>query len=47
VPLAESNGQMHSALLLAYSKDDVAPVVFDSEASSAYISQDLTTLLGG
>ena len=47
VPLAESNGQMHSALLLAYNKDDVAPVVFDSEAGAADISRDLTLLLKG
>lgn len=47
VPLAESNGQTHSALILAYSRDDVAPVVFDSEARSADLSRDLTLLLEG
>ena len=46
VPLAEDDGQAHSALLLLYGTDDAAHVAFDSENTSRDIAADLEVVVG-
>ena len=44
VPLAESNGEMHSTTLFLYGPDDVARVMFSAGDSQAEIAEDLVTI---
>ena len=46
VPLAENHGQLHSALLLLYGRDDVAHVAFDAGNTPADIAHDLRVVVG-
>jgi protein SCO1/2 len=47
VPLAEDNGQTHSALLLLYGADDVAHVAFDAGNTPKDIESDLSKVAAG
>jgi protein SCO1/2 len=47
VPVAEDDGQQHSALLLLYGADDKAHVAFDSGNSPAQIAHDLRLVAAG
>jgi protein SCO1 len=47
VPVAQDNGQTHSALLLLYGADDLAHVAFDSGNSPAQIAHDLRLVAAG
>jgi protein SCO1/2 len=47
VPLAQENGQQHSALLLLYGADDKAHVAFDSGDTPRDIAHDLKLVVAG
>jgi protein SCO1 len=47
VPVAEDNGQQHSALLLLYGSDDKAHVAFDSGNSPQQIAHDVRLVAAG
>jgi protein SCO1 len=47
VPLAQENGQQHSALLLLYGADDKAHVAFDSGNTPRDIEHDLRLVVAG
>ena len=46
VPLAQADGEQHSALLLLYSADDEAPVAFDAGNTPQDIADDLALVVG-
>jgi protein SCO1/2 len=46
VPLAESNGQQHSALVLLYGSDGLARVAFNAADGSRAIAHDLEVVVG-